>query len=121
MNCTGYSTNFLKKSLNGIESKKLETGWGEIFDKKEIEIINLKYSNDIKKIRMTLDYPADVDFFSTVISNLDVLSISDENLVCSIIKNNWNHLNSHLDNIYWENFNNQKEKEILNDFEEKNY
>ena len=110
MNCSAYSKNFLKKSLIGIEAKKLETGWGKIFDKNEIETIQLNYSNDIKKIRMTLDYAPDAEFFKTVISNINVLSIDDKTLIDQIIKNNWSNLNSHLDNIYWSNFNEESEK-----------
>ena len=111
MNSTGYSKDFLKKSLKGIESNKLETGWGKIFDKDEIDIIQLKYSDAIRKIRMTLDYAPDADFFKKVISNVNVLSISDKALIDCIIKNNWSQLNSHLDTIYWSNFNKEKESE----------
>ena len=111
MNSTGYSKNFLKKSLKGIESNKLETGWGKIFDKDEIDIIQLKYSDAIRKIRMTLDYAPDADFFKKVISNVNILSISDKALINCIIKNNWSQLNSHLDTIYWSNFNKEKENE----------
>ena len=111
MNSTGYSKNFLKKSLKGIESNKLETGWGKIFDKDEIDIIQLKYSDAIRKIRMTLDYAPDADFFKKVISNVNILSISDKALIDCIIKNNWCQLNSHLDTIYWSNFNKEKESE----------
>ena len=112
MNISGYSKVFLEKSLKGIESNKLETGWNRIFEKDEIDIIKLNLSDDIAKIRMTLDYEADADFFKTVISNLDVLNISDISLFDSIIKNKWSQLNSHLGDIYWANFNKLKEEEI---------
>jgi len=61
---------------------------------------------------MTLDYEADANFFKKVISNLDVLNISDTLLFDSIIKNKWSQLNNHLDDIYWANFNKLKEQEI---------
>lgn len=111
MNITGYSKIFLEKSLQGIESNKLETGWGKIFDKDQIDIIQLKYPDDIAKIRMTLDYEPDADFFKKIISNIDVLDVSDSILIDSILKNKWDHLNSHLDDIYWSNFNKQKQEE----------
>ena len=111
MNSTGYSKGFLKRSLKGIESKKLQTGWGKIFDENEIDIIQLKYSDKVKKIRMTLDYTADVEFFKSVITNVNVLNIFDNALIDIIVKNKWNHLNSHLDDIYWTNFNKLKEQE----------
>ena len=112
MNISGYSKFFLEKSLKGIESNKLETGWNRIFEKDKIDIIKLNLPDDIAKIRMTLDYEADANFFKKVISNLDVLNISDTLLFDSIIKNKWSQLNSHLDDIYWANFNKLKEQEI---------
>jgi hypothetical protein len=111
MNITGYSRDFLKKSLLGIENKKLETGWGKIFDKNEIEIIELRKDENVQKIRMTLDYEADADFFKKVISNIDVINVSDDSLIKNIILNNWDQINLHLDNIYWSNFNKQKQEE----------
>lgn len=111
MNITGYSRDFLKKSLLGIENKKLETGWGKIFDKNEIDIIELRKDENVQKIRMTLDYEADADFFKKVISNIDVINVSDDNLIKNIILNNWDQINIHLDDIYWSNFNKQKQEE----------
>ncbi len=111
MNSTGYNSDFLKSSLKGLESKKLETGWGKIFDKDKVDIIQLNYSENIRKMRMTLDYPQDADFFIKVISNVNVLSILDKALIDSIRKNNWHYLNSQLDDIYWSNFNKLKEQE----------
>jgi spore coat polysaccharide biosynthesis protein SpsF (cytidylyltransferase family) len=111
MNSTGYSKNFLENSLKGIESNKLETGWGKIFNKDEIDIIQLKFTDEISKIRMTLDYEPDADFFKKVISSIDVLNVSDKVLIDSIMKNKWDQLNNHLDDIYWSNFNKQKQEE----------
>jgi len=111
MNVTGYNKKFLKKSLLGFENKTLETGWGKIFDKNEIYTIDLKQNDNLQKLRMTLDYDADAEFFKKVISNLDVLNISDEYLIENIILNNWNKINKHLDDIYWSNFNKQKQQE----------
>jgi spore coat polysaccharide biosynthesis protein SpsF (cytidylyltransferase family) len=111
MNSTGYSKVFLEDSLNGIEAIKLETGWGKIFDVSKIEVIPLKDNEMIEKIRMTLDYEADADFFEKVISSTDVINSSDDLLIDSILSNKWNLLNEHLDDVYWSNFNKQKEEE----------
>ncbi|GGF08092.1 cytidylyltransferase domain-containing protein [Flavobacterium limi] len=111
MNATGYSKAFLENSLKGIESNKLETGWGKIFDKDQIDVIQLKFESDIAKIRMTLDYEADADFFKAIISSIDVLNVPDNKLIDLVIKNKWSQLNSHLDDIYWSNFNKQKQEE----------
>jgi spore coat polysaccharide biosynthesis protein SpsF (cytidylyltransferase family) len=111
MNVTGYSKFFLENSLRGIESSKLETGWGKIFNKDEIDIITLRQEENVEKIRMTLDYEADVDFFKKVISKIDIINVSDDYLIKNIILNKWNEINIHLDDIYWANFNKQKQEE----------
>jgi spore coat polysaccharide biosynthesis protein SpsF (cytidylyltransferase family) len=111
MNPTGYTVKFLDNSLKGKEPNKLETGWGKIFDKNEIEIIKVKVPYDYTEIRMTLDYEADANFFKTVISNIDVVNVTDTVLIDSIRKNNWSQFNIHLDDIYWSNFNAQKQQE----------
>jgi spore coat polysaccharide biosynthesis protein SpsF (cytidylyltransferase family) len=108
MNVMGYSTEFLKESLQGFENAKLETGWGKIFNKEEIDIIKLKNYINKEKVRMTLDYEADADFFKKIISNIDVLNVSDEELIEKIIANSWNEINADLEDIYWTNFNKQK-------------
>jgi spore coat polysaccharide biosynthesis protein SpsF (cytidylyltransferase family) len=111
MNSTGYSKMFLENSLKGIETNKLETGWGKIFDVDKIDVIQLKSDEKIEKIRMTLDYDPDAIFFKKVISSIDVLNASDVLLIETIIEKNWNQLNEHLDDIYWSNFNKQKQEE----------
>ena len=111
MNVMGYSKFFLNFSLSGMTTKKLDTGWGKIFNKDKIEVIQLGNKELNKNIRMTLDYDKDADFFKKVISNIDVLNISDDNLIDSIIKKKWHLINDHLDVIYWSNFNRQKEEE----------
>jgi spore coat polysaccharide biosynthesis protein SpsF (cytidylyltransferase family) len=110
MNVTGYSTKFLKKSLEGKKNNKLETGWGKIFDKDEINLIQINEFKSLEKIRMTLDYEADADFFKTVISLTDVKNISDKSLIKKIIANKWNQINLHLEDIYWENFNKKSQE-----------
>ena len=111
MNCSGYTKEFLKESLNGFVSSKLETGWGKIFDKNMIEVIQVFNIQIAEKIRMTLDYEPDAQFFEKIISNIDVLNISDSSLINSIISNNWSQINNHLNDVYWANFNKQKEEE----------
>lgn len=111
MNITGYTKDFLESSLEGIETNKLETGWGKIFNKNKIDVFQFKKDESVTKIRMTLDYDDDADFFKKVISNIDVLNVSDDVLIDTIITNNWNQINNHLDDIYWFNFNKQKEEE----------
>jgi spore coat polysaccharide biosynthesis protein SpsF (cytidylyltransferase family) len=113
MNVTGYSTEFLKKSIQGKEKNKLENGWGKIFDKDEINLIQINGFKNLEKLRMTLDYEADANFFKKVISFIDIIKISDESLIKKIIVNKWNQINIHLDDIYWVNFNKKKQQENL--------
>ena len=105
MNVSGYSTKFLKKSLEGKKNNKLETGWGKIFDKDEIYLIQINKFSNFQKIRMTLDYEGDADFFKKVILLKDIINISDDSLVNKIITNKWNEINLHLEDEYWKNFN----------------
>ncbi|MDA7608750.1 hypothetical protein N8589_04195 [Akkermansiaceae bacterium] len=111
MNVLGYSRKFLEKSLRGKETIKLETGWGMIFDKNVIDIIEIERKEDTDRLRMTLDYDADAEFFQKVISSLDILSINDNHLIDNILSFEWDKINSHLNEIYWENFNQARKEE----------
>jgi len=113
MNVMGYSTLFLEKSLKQNPIVKLETGWGKIFDEKDIITIEIENNLNCENIRMTLDYNEDVLFFNKVITGIgnEINTISDRDLVENIIKNNWSTANQILMDTYWENFNQQKKAE----------
>jgi spore coat polysaccharide biosynthesis protein SpsF (cytidylyltransferase family) len=110
MNVMGYSTIFLEKSLKQNSFEKLETGWGKIFEEKDIVTIEIENNSNCENIRMTLDYIEDVLFFNNVITGIgkDINTISDKCLVEKIIKNDWSNANKNLNETYWENFNEQK-------------
>jgi spore coat polysaccharide biosynthesis protein SpsF (cytidylyltransferase family) len=114
MNCSGYTKDFLEESLSSFVSSKLETGWGKIFDKNMIDVIRVFNIQSAEKIRLTLDYQPDAHFFEKIISNIDVLNISDSSLINSIVSNNWSQINNHLNDVYWANFNKRKEEEHKN-------
>lgn len=105
MNVTGYSCEFLRRSLKGKMDNKLETGWGKIFDKNEMSLIQMRDHFSFQKIRMTLDYKEDADFFNEVILSTDIINITDHSLLSKIIANKWNEINLHLADEYWANFN----------------
>jgi spore coat polysaccharide biosynthesis protein SpsF (cytidylyltransferase family) len=113
MNVMAYSTLFLEKSLMNNSYEKLETGWGKIFDQNDETIVEFQNNFNYKNIRMTLDYKEDVRFFNNVIIGIgnEINSISDKDLIESIIKNNWNKENENLIETYWKNFNEQKKLE----------
>ncbi|MDO3642476.1 hypothetical protein [Mucilaginibacter sp. L3T2-6] len=109
MNVMGYTKDFLRHSLINTP-KILETGWGRIFDESHIDIINFDEISFSSKLRMTLDYEPDADFFRAVINEIkkDITTISDENLIKYIIENELHKINSELNEQYWANFNLQK-------------
>ena len=113
MNVMGYSTLFLEKSLEHNSIEKLETGWGKIFEEKNIITIEIENNLNCENIRMTLDYNEDVLFFNNVITGIgnEINTISDKDLVENIIKNNWSIANENLIDTYWKNFNEQKKAE----------
>ena len=113
MNVMGYSTLFLERSLDQNKIEKLETGWGKIFEEKDIITIEIENNLNCEKIRATLDYNEDVLFFNNVITGIgnEINTISDKDLVENIINNNWSIANENLIDTYWENFNKQKKAE----------
>lgn len=113
MNAFGYNVDFLKKSLSIKKYKTLETGWGKIFDKNQSVNIEFKNDNNGSQIRMTLDYEDDAVFFKNVIEGIgdQIVQMSDKVLIELIIKNNWSKFNNGLNEIYWQNFNKQKQNE----------
>lgn len=110
MNVMGYSTVYLEQSLMKNACVKLETGWGKIFEEKDIFTIEIDNYLNCENIRMTLDYKEDALFFNHVISGIGnrINTISDMDLIENIIKNNWSKANENLIDTYWENFNQQK-------------
>jgi len=113
MNVMGYSTLFLEKSLEQNSIEKLETGWGKIFEEKDIITIEIENNLKCENIRMTLDYNEDVIFFNNVITGIgnEINRISDKDLILNIKKNDWSKANKNLNDTYWEYFNNQKNEE----------
>lgn len=113
MNVMGYRVSYLRSCLDTKMNNKLETGWGRIFD--ENEIFNIQYTdvNNSGKLRFTLDYQLDADFFIKIIEDLEdkIYSISDKALVDYVTQNKIYEINSSLNKEYWENFERQKNKE----------
>lgn len=113
MNVMGYKTDFLESSLTQSKEKILETGWGKIFDMQFCKDILIPNHKDYEKLRMTLDYDKDSEFFEMVIKSIAdrIVGIKDEDLLHIIISNKWNLINEGLNDEYWINFNRQQKKE----------
>ncbi|MGZ4090240.1 MAG: cytidylyltransferase domain-containing protein [Bacteroidia bacterium] len=113
MNVMGYKTGFLKQCLNKRQESTLETGWGRIFNGEKAEVISLgRYDLD-KRLRLTLDYIEDAEFFKRVIEGLrDKIYTSDDvSLIDFIIQYKYYALNEKVNDIYWQNFDQQKQAE----------
>jgi spore coat polysaccharide biosynthesis protein SpsF len=116
MNSMGYSTRYLERSLNGHAEQVLETGWGWIFSgDAEVEPMRCA-GHDDPRLRFTLDYPADFDFFAATLRALgaDVDRASDQTIVATVIDNEIYRVNQAVAEEYWENFRSKRSAEMEN-------
>ncbi|MEP1094960.1 MAG: hypothetical protein ABJG78_07600 [Cyclobacteriaceae bacterium] len=115
MNVTGYSTSFLKESIQktNTDNEKLETGWGRIFDQSKIQHQSIQGFDKYRSIRMTLDYPDDGNYFKAVIEFFGekIIETEDQELLKTIFEDKLYEINAHLNEEYWNNFNEQKNSE----------
>ena len=108
MNSMGISKTFIENSLKGKENKRLETGWGWIFNENQCKIIKTNIIQD-KRLRFTLDYSADYKFFNKIICSLDPIdNLTSSEIIEYVVKKKIYLENTHLNKDYWENFNTQK-------------
>jgi spore coat polysaccharide biosynthesis protein SpsF len=112
MNISGFSTSFLKRALDQNNTEKsLETGWGHIFENYDSIIYEYKHEEqNIETIRATLDYEEDALFFKNIFEKFkdEIFKLKDIDLIEYIYKNEVYKINSHLNDEYWSNFNNEK-------------
>ncbi|NTV49355.1 MAG: hypothetical protein HGB32_05235 [Geobacteraceae bacterium] len=106
MNSFGYSTSFLATSLDGHRKDVLETGWGSIFDDTKITEIKLFSPAADDKLRFTLDYDEDYQFFSAVIESVgyEIVTADDEAIVKIVEQKSLYHINENISQEYWANF-----------------
>jgi predicted dehydrogenase/spore coat polysaccharide biosynthesis protein SpsF (cytidylyltransferase family) len=107
MNSFGYNVCILENRLKLFASKKVfDTGWTEIFSDISPFVVEYKYKTD--KLRCTLDYELDDQFFKKVIefSGDKITSISDTDLIDVMYK--FNDINIVIEEQYWEYFNRNK-------------
>jgi spore coat polysaccharide biosynthesis protein SpsF (cytidylyltransferase family) len=106
MNCFGYSAGFLAASLDGHRKDVLETGWGKIFDETVVTEIRMPGPPVDDKLRFTLDYKEDYQFFSAVIEAIGpgIVTADDEEIVGLVIRNRLYRLNQNIAQEYWANF-----------------
>ena len=111
MNAWGYSCAALEHAVSTQDHGVLETGWGRAFDAIEAKVIDLQCA-DADKVRATLDYPLDLDFFSSVIAHIpEWQTLSTSDLVLKIVAQDLHVVNSSLHDVYWQNFHAQMNQE----------
>ncbi len=113
MNVVGFQKNYLSFCLRNKSKKKLETGWGKIFNESDIDLIEADFNHNNINIRATLDYKEDGIFFETIIEHLQeqIFKIEDKKLIEIICENKWFEINNFLNDEYWNNFYQQKKTE----------
>jgi hypothetical protein len=114
MNSMGYSTRYLERSLNGHSEQALETGWGWIFSEEaDVEAMQCA-GHDDARLRFTLDYSADFDFFVATFRALGdaVYRASDETIVTTVLGNGIFKLNQSVAEEYWRNFRSKRNTEM---------
>lgn len=113
MNVMGYKTDFLERALTNYTDKTLETGWGKIFDIELNKVISFESFPSYEKLRMTLDYDKDAEFFEKIIQSVGerIINIEDKELIQIIISENLSLINEDLNDEYWNNFNKQQKEE----------
>ena len=114
MNSSGYSRNYLEKSLESNSNQEiLETGWGRIFDQGTLHNIQIPFSKDNDILRFTLDYPEDYEFFKSIILHFgeSIYKARDEEIINYVLSNNLYSINESVTKKYWENFHTAVKKE----------
>ena len=114
MNLSGYTVNYLQKSLSAQSETKLETGWGRIFKDPLTYTVSLGNHDIMGDFRFTLDYEEDAVFFCAVIDKLKdrIVGIADEELISFVNDNQLYKINAFLKEKYWNNYNSEKKKEL---------
>ena len=111
MNAWGYSCEALAQAVSTQDHGLLETGWGRAFDAIEAKVIELDCA-DADKVRATLDYPLDLDFFSAVMALIPAWqTLSTPDLVTKIVAQDLHLINASLHYVYWQNFHAQMNQE----------
>jgi spore coat polysaccharide biosynthesis protein SpsF (cytidylyltransferase family) len=113
MNAWGYSCEALAQAVSTQDHGLLETGWGRAFDAIAAKVIELDCAN-ADKVRATLDYPLDLDFFSSVTAHIpEWQTLATPDFVSKIVAQDLHLINSSLHDVYWQNFHTQMNEERI--------
>jgi len=113
MNSFGYSVHYLRKSVQKHVNRKLETGWGRIFNQDEVIDIPFDGHKSPINYRFTLDYELDYVFFRAIIEYFGdkVYEATDREIIDHVEKNNLQEINRSISDQYWKNVNNEIDRE----------
>jgi spore coat polysaccharide biosynthesis protein SpsF (cytidylyltransferase family) len=111
MNAMGYTTKFIRESLKGKENQSLVTGWGRIFDQNKALVVQGQCQN-FSHHRYTLDYPADEEFFRTIIDNIPNVNFETQKILELTEEKQWFKINNFLSEEYLQNFYKEQQDEI---------
>ncbi|MBU1022827.1 hypothetical protein KKC82_00985 [bacterium] len=116
MNSSGYTVSFLAASIKNHADDTLETGWGRIFDEKQLQEITIPFPVKNNSLRFTLDYEVDYQFFKKVIERCGdrIMQMSDEEITNVVLKEELFTINEVISKQYWENFYRLQKQEIEN-------
>jgi spore coat polysaccharide biosynthesis protein SpsF len=106
MNSSGYAAWFLAAAIKNHTNDTLETGWGRIFDEKQIMDIIIPFPVQNDALRFTLDYEEDYQFFKALIEKFGerIIQMTDEEIVNIVLKEEFFRINEPISKQYWENF-----------------
>ncbi len=115
-NSMGYKKEVLERILNSYDYKQIETGWGGLILNSEMfNIYDIAAEeNEKNNVRLTIDYEQDFLLFKNIIENLFIEdNYISQDMVLKYIRTNPHikKINEELNEVYWENFNNNKKKE----------
>lgn len=113
MNSMGYTREFLERSLSGMRSQPLETGWTRVFDQTKLKDAHVDSNAKAAPFRFTLDYEEDLEFFRALIEELGerVYTASDEDILTTAKEKGFCMINAGVEKKYWENFNANVDRE----------
>lgn len=113
MNSWGYSYSFLSDSMKDHTNDILETGWGRIFNPKQLIDIQMPFSIQNDALRLTLDYEEDYQFFKALILRIGekIIEASDETIVNIAMKEEIYKINEPISKQYWDNFYTNQKRE----------
>ncbi|MBY0518475.1 MAG: hypothetical protein K2P81_16305 [Bacteriovoracaceae bacterium] len=114
MNASAYSVSLLGKKIRGKEQLQFETGWGRVFgDVVKVEVSQKTLPFPDKKLRFTLDYEQDFNFFQNIVSHFEtsIETVSTDNILRYVLNNKIFDINESIIEEYWKNFYREKELE----------